>query len=153
MSRNCRSKVGYSSKEASNSVKSATRRRERKTKPTKIKISRYEEEMALLNATEAEKAEKEKQITFQKGMDEFIMWFRKTRIDETLHLARAEFDLNQQPSADEDEDVEPTNEFAERVKDFDKRWMPVEMFCRYRGTYVEFFPRPKNGMGSGIHGP
>ena len=77
----------------------------------------------------------------------------KTKIDETLHLARAEFDLNQQPSADEDEDVEPTNEFAERVKDFDKRWMPVEMFCRYRGTYVEFFPRPKNGMGSGIHGP
>ena len=153
MSRNCRSKVGYSSKEVSNSVKSATRRRERKTKPTKIKISRYEEETVLLNATEAEKAEKEKQITFQKGMDEFIMWFRKTKIDETLHLARAEFDLNQQPSADKDEDVEPTNEFAERVKDFDKRWMPVEMFCRYRGTYVEFFPRPKNGMGSGIHGP
>ena len=109
--------------------------------------------MALLNAIEAEKAEKERQITFQEGMDEFIIWFRKTKIEETLHLAKAEFDLSQQPSADEDEDVEPTNEFAKRVKDFDKRWMPVEMFCRYRGTYVEFFPRPKNGMGSGIHGP
>ena len=152
MSRNCRSKVGYSSRRASNSARSATRRKEKKTKPTKIEISRYEGEMALLNAIEAEKAEKEKQIAFQKGMDEFIMWFRKTKFDETLHLARAEFDLNQQPSADEDEDVEPTNEFAKRVKDFDKRWMPVEMFCRYRGTYVEFFPRPKNGMGSGIHG-
>ena len=109
--------------------------------------------MALLNAIEAEKAEKERQIAFQNRMDEFIMWFRKTKIDETLHLAKAEFDLNQQPSADEDEDVEPTNEFAGYVKNFDKRWMPVEMFCRNRGTYVEFFPRPKNGMGSGIHGP
>ena len=153
MSQICRSKVGYSSRRASNSARSATRRKEKKTKPTKIEISRYEGEMALLNAIEAEKAEKEKQIAFQKGMDEFIMWFRKTKFDETLHLARAEFDLNQQPSADEDEDVELTNEFAKRVKDFDKRWMPVEMFCRYRGTYVEFFPRPKNGMGSGIHGP
>ena len=72
--------MGYSSRRASNSARSATRRKEKKTKPTKIKISRYEEEMALLNAIEAEKAEKERQIAFQKGMDDFVMWFRKQKL-------------------------------------------------------------------------
>ena len=75
MSQNCRAKVGYSSRRASNSTESATRRKEKKTKPTKIKVSRYEEEMALLNAIEAERAEKERQIAFQRGMDEFAVWF------------------------------------------------------------------------------
>ena len=136
MSQNCRSKVGYSSRRASNSTKSATRRKEKKTKPTKIKVSRYEEEMALLNAIEAERAEKERQIAFQEAMDDFVMWFRKTNINETLHLTKVGFDLSQQPSADEDEDVDTSDDFSEYEKDFDKRWMPVEMICRNRGTYV-----------------
>ena len=107
MSQNCRAKVGYSSKRASNSTKSATRRKEKKTKPTKVKVSRYKEEMTLLNAIEAEKAEKERQVAFQEGMDTLV-WFRKLEADRTMHSNKVELDLSQQPSADEDEEVDAT---------------------------------------------
>ena len=37
-----------------------------------------------------------------------LVWFRKLEADRTMHSNKVELDLSQQPSADEDEEVDAT---------------------------------------------